>query len=158
MTDDELDQLQSYAFRWWIDYRLSQQFRVADVIHKAIGLNQSHVPEHYGHQNYNRTEAEAGLKLQAKWISTMRAVRDSASSLAKPNMNAVWAVQPRQVWEWAVVHDTNLAFVDANIRYLLLAFSISTISITYLSLSLSLFPSLSLSLSLSLSYLLGFVW
>lgn len=119
MTEDELDQLQSYAFEWWRDYRLSLQFRVADVIHSAMGKDKLRIAEELSHASSMREEGEDDANvLQKNWISTMRSVRDTAGSLSKQNLIAVWKVEPSIVWEWAVVHDTFLAYVDANIRFL----------------------------------------
>lgn len=121
MTDDELEQLQSYAFRWWIDYRLSLQFKVADVIHSAINLarlnDDDDVEDEPSPDNATLPGYEVMKEeLQRNWIAAMRAVKDSASSLSKPNLNVVWNTKLHLTSEWAVIHDTNLAFVDANIK------------------------------------------
>lgn len=62
------------------------------------------------------TEAVEEARLEARWRDTLLRNRKGLAS-TKDELCVIWTMDPYKLWELKVLHDTVLAFVDANIRY-----------------------------------------
>ena len=149
--------MQKAAMEWWANYRLSLQFKVADVINANLSpLSQTLPPPQPQHPQQSppvvhvvaddsdvtplsarelylptssihfTSTASSTLQqgaqlidvdLREKWVAAMKKARNVTAIYNRPTLTVAWGVRPLgEAWDVTHIHDTNMVFLDANIR------------------------------------------
>ena len=158
MSTEELDRMQKEAMEWWANYRLSLQFKVADIINANLSpLSQtSPQPQHpqqsppvvhvvadesdvtplsardlylptssihftstasNTQQPQHQDSQLIDVDLREKWVAAMKKARNITAIYNRPTLTVAWGVRPlAEAWDVTHIHDTNMVFLDANIR------------------------------------------
>jgi len=109
---EDQNALQQKILHWWLTYRLSLQFQVADIIVSFIN-NTSYLSDNY---LLDKTATEVqGKVVNSKWIhSVLQLRRDVAQP--KQTLHVTWTQDPFIDWEYGVTFDRYLGLVDARVR------------------------------------------
>ena len=106
---EKLNALQQKTLRWWLAYKVSLQFQVADVIHSLLNDTAVHTA------NNKRSTTPRTAALHKIWIDTMiRQHREAACP--KRNLHVTWMHSPDYSWEYGVTFDRYLGLVDSGVR------------------------------------------
>ena len=103
--------LQQQMLRWWLPYRISLQFQVADAIH----LLDSTLPHAWNRSTITPTVAA----LNKIWLDTVIRQHNEAASV-KPMLQVTWTHNSDQAWEYGLTFYRYLGLVGARVRYRLL--------------------------------------
>jgi len=111
-SEDKRNALQQKLLHWWLNYRLSLQIQVADIVVSFIN-NTSNFTVDY---QLEKTPADERWKaVNSKWIRSVVQLRRDVAQPKEP-LHVTWTQDPSYAWEYGVTFDRYLGLVDARVR------------------------------------------